>query len=89
MDIGDATNLHPTNKREVGRRLAIDIDLPFLIPQRQCEPQPRQRRMIIQQLEPAMAPGVEPGGNMRKLDNSQRLCAYEPRALGEVDAAKQ
>lgn len=23
MDIGDATNLHPTNKREVGRRLAI------------------------------------------------------------------
>jgi sialate O-acetylesterase len=23
IDIGDATNLHPTNKREVGRRLAI------------------------------------------------------------------
>ena len=23
MDIGDATNLHPTNKRELGRRLAV------------------------------------------------------------------
>jgi hypothetical protein len=56
---------------------------------REGEEQARQRRLIMPLLELSEAPRLETGDNMLGLVVGERLRAYKPRTLGNVQNEQQ